>query len=330
MKRKKINVHGYIRKGRFVRSHTRQVLFSDGKMRTVHILDPMRPKDLGDKPIPEEGWIAEEKKDGSLTVQYSVPGAVAYLNRRGVNKTPVYPELTDNEIKKLKIKGMTITEGEAYALKGRKDNFENFLRRDLLQNPEEAKKRMKKYPLRFEAFDMPMKDNKWITDKPLSERKEILDRTIPKTKEFLVTKFSKRPKEFTERLSKDKTVEGVVYKKFNSIYKSGKQPDWLKKKFTREADVVLTGYERGEGKRKDIGIVKAGVWDKKTHKVVEIANVGTGFTDSQLKDIKQRLDRGERLFAKVGYLHPGGQGRLRVPVFIGLRDDLNSVKQTHI
>lgn len=334
MVRTKVRTHlRRTQKGRVpVRQHYRiiKVKFSDGRIRKVPVINPMRPKDLANHQIPKDGWIAEEKKDGSLTLQYYQDGAVAYLNRRGVNKTAVYPELADDEIKKIKAKGLTIIEGETYALKGRKDNFENFLKRDLLQNPEEAKRRMKTYPLRFEAFDIIMKDKKDLTSKPLSERKKILEQTVPPTKEFRLAKFSRNPAKLTARLKKDHTVEGVVYKKESSEYKPGKHTDWLKNKFRKMADTVIMGYEPGQGKRKDIGILKVGTWDKKAKKVREVADVGTGFTDAELKDIKSKLDKGDKLFARVEYLHLGSRGRLRVPSFKGLRDDLKTVKETHL
>ena len=313
-----------------VRAHARMidVIFSDKKKRRIPSIDPMRPKDIGNFQIPD-GWIAEEKKDGSLTVQYVQDGAAAYLNRRGRDKTFIYPELTDEEPKKIKSKGLTITQGETYALKGRKDNFEAFLRRDLLQDPIKARERMKKYPLKYEAFDILMKDGKCLIDLPLKERKKILKMTIPKgLKDVKITRFSLEPAKFAKKLRKDKSVEGVVYKDYSSKYYSKKRPEWRKQKFKKEADVVITGYEKGIGKRKAIGILKANVWDKRKKRLKEVANVGTGFTDEQLANMKRRLDRGEKLFAKVEYLNLGSQGRLRMPSFKGLREDI-TIKETH-
>jgi len=304
-----------------------RVKFSDGKFRRVPLVDPMRPTDI--KEVPENGWIAEEKIDGSLTLMYLIDGAVAYVNRKGVNKTDVYPELTDDEARYYRSKGLSIIQGETYALSGGTDSWEAFLKRDLLQNPTEARQRMRDYPLRFKAFDILMNRGDWIIDRPILERKRMLESIVPKTEEVSVAKYSTQPKRFTERMRRDKTVEGVVFKKLPDGYESGKSKHWRKLKFKKEADVVITGYEKGEGKRKDIGALKVGVYDKKTGGVKEVANVGTGFTDVELRDIKRRLDRGEKLFAKVEYMKVGTQGRLRVPVFKGLREDITT-KETHL
>ena len=301
--------------------------FSDGRKRKVPFMKPMRPKPT-DKVMKGREWIAEEKKDGSLTLQYAYDGSLAYANRRGVDKTSIYPELSDKE--KLNTKGLTITQGETYALKGRKDNFDAFLRRDLLQDPVKARKRMRKYPLKYEAFDIIMKDNKWLTGRPLRERKDILDKTMPKgQKDIKVTPYHRNTVKFTRRMKKDKTVEGVVYKDLNSKYKSGKQKDWLKKKFRKSADTFIMGYNKGKGKRSDIGTLNVGVWDTKTKQIREVGRVGTGFTDKELKDIKGRLDKGERLFSRTNYLNVGSRGRLRGLSFGGLREDI-LLGDTHV
>lgn len=315
---------------KYIQTRKMRIKFSDGKTREVPFVVAMRPKEHGDKPTPEEGYIAEEKKDGSLTLQYLQDGAVAYLNRRGANKTAIYPELSDKEPTQIETRGLTITHGETYALEGGTDSFEAFLRRDLLQDPEKAKERQRQYPLKYEAFDIIMKDGEWVADLPIEERKKILKETIPANlRDVKITKYSTSPARFMAAKKRDRTVEGVVLKKAGSPYRSGKRPEWRKVKFTKEADVVLTGYERGTGRRRDIGAVNAAVWDKKAGRLREVASVGTGFSDEELKDLKKRLDRGEKPIARVRYLKVGARGRLRSPSFRSLRTDITK-KETHL
>jgi len=303
------------------------VEFSDGVRRRVPFIRPMRPVSVDDKKVPRNGWLAEEKKDGSLSLQYTTDNAVAYVNRSKRNKTSVYPELTEETIP---TKGLTITQGEVYALKGGKDSFESFLKRDLLQNPEEAIARRKKFPLKFGAFDILMKDDGWLDPLPIEDRKRILRETIPSgMKNIKIVKTYYDPEEITRKLRNDPTVEGVIYKRSGTPYTSGETPDWRKIKFTKVADVAIRGYETGEGKREKIGALVAEVWDKRKNRLVEVANIGTGFNDDELADMKKRLDNGETLFAKVEYLKVGSQGRLRVPSFKGLREDI-SVEETHV
>ena len=122
----------------------------------------------------------------------------------------------------------------------------------------------------------------------------------------------------------------MVFKRLGSAYRPGKQKDWRKLKFVKQADVVIMGYNPGHGRREDIGALQVGVWDRRRQGVVEVAMVGTGFTDEELQEIKRRLDRKEKLYAKVAYLKVGSRGGLRAPSYKGLREDIRSVRETHI
>lgn len=301
-----------------------KIKFSDGKVRKVPFIEPMRPEDIAY--VPDGDWVAEEKKDGSLTLMYLEDGAVAYINRRGVNKTFTYPEMVIAP-KNFRNKKLTIIQGEAYVGRGGMDSFEKFLSRDLIKNTEKAKERAKEYPLEFDAFDTQMVEGKLTSDKPLLERKKLLAEKLPKHKRIHLTKFRRDHKEFSSELRKDKTVEGVVFKKIPDKYESGRSDDWRKIKFTKEADVVVIGYNKGEGRRGDIGALRTGVYDKKTGKIREVANVGVGFSDKDIADYKKRLDKGKKIFGKVRYLKVGSQGKLRAPVWLGERKDI-TIKET--
>lgn len=306
--------------------------FSDGVVREVPFVEAMRPVDLENRQPPQGAeWISEEKKDGSLAFQYLDDGAVAYINRRGNNKTAVYPELTDKEPKQIKTKGLTISQGEIYAYDGRTDKFEKFLSRDLLQDPIEAKRRMETIPLTYGVFDILMKDGEWVTDKPLSERKKILDQTfnenVLKDIKIKPIGIAKDIPAQIKDLEKTGTAEGVVIKNMNSRYVSGKSHyNWLKKKFKHTADVVITGYESG---KRAIGNMQMGVYDKKTGKVNYVGSVGTGFKLIEIPNLKKKLDSGKQVFATIEYRNLTKAGKFRMPSVLGFRDDI-SVKDTHI
>lgn len=302
--------------------------FSDGKTRRVPFVEPMRPMERAGKALPKDA-IAEEKKDGSLTLQYVEDDAVAYVNRRGVNKTAIYPELCDDEPRRLKQKGLSIIQGEVYALKGGTDSFEAFLKRDLLQNPEEARRRRKLYPLKFGAFDLVANRSKMLVQLPLHRRKALLAQRIPRgMPDEKVVSFSRHPVAFAAEKRRDPTVEGVIYKDLRSPYASGKNRAWMKEKFVKHADVMITGYYKG-GRSGKIGGFTAAIWNKNKGQLIGVGRVGTGFTEDQLKDIKRKLDRGEEVFARVEYLKVGSQGRLRAAAYKGLRTDI--VKEdTHV
>lgn len=307
-----------------------EVVFSNGRASNVPFVKPMRPiSKEGSEVFFSPTDTIEEKKDGAMAFQYIADGKVAYVNRNGVSKTRIYPDLIE-ETKKIKTDGLTITQGEVFALNGGTDTFETFLKRDLLKDQNKIDERVPQIPLHYEPFDIVMKDGKWLATVPLSERRKILKDLIPKDlKRIKPMKVSNNPKKFVAKMRKDKTVEGVVSKESNSLYRSNKNNDWEKIKFVKEADTMIMGYNPGQGKRKEIGALQVGVFDHTKNKMIEVANVGTGFTNEELLDIKKRVDNGEKLFAKVEYLKVGTQGRLRMPSFKGLREDITK-KETHL
>jgi bifunctional non-homologous end joining protein LigD len=302
--------------------------FSDGSRRPIpYITELMRPMAINE--LPDKDYNYEIKKDGALALAYFDKGEVGFINRRGNDKTNVYPELTDKEPKDIKIKGMTILQGEIMTGDGTLKSFQNLLKRDLVQDRQKARDRMEQYPLKFYVFDVLMKDGKWVNDLPFEKRHDIIENLITKDlKDYEVAKELPYDKAYFEKLHKGKVYEGIVAKKKGSPYVSGKTPFWFKKKFITQADTVVLGYEKGQGRRSDIGKILVGVYNPTTEKIEQVAKVGTGFTDAQLREVKERVDKGEKLFATVEYLNRTKDNHLRNPSFVGLRADIVE-KDTH-
>ena len=311
------------------------------------VFTPMRPKDIGADEVPKHSWIAEEKYDGVRTLAYVNKKGVAFINRRDVNKTERYPELT-NINKQLKFKDNVVLDGEVVVFRDSIDDFSALAGRDHLKDKKVIFQRSKEDPLTFIAFDVLSKDGKSLLNAPLEERKKILDETIPDTlKNIREIKFSTDPAQYVRQLRKKRSVEGVVFKREDSVYEQGPSNSWKKFKFTRENDVAILGYTPGIGKRKDtFGALIMGIWGGKKYRFV--GKVGTGFDVEQEKDIKERLVKLKSskpdiegsiheknitwvkpsLVARVKFAKIASQGSYREPSFQGLREDI-SPKQTH-
>lgn len=273
--------------------------------------------------IPLGNYVAQEKFDGVRTLFIDDKNKAKFINRRNVDKTKQYLEL--HSLAK-KIPGTNVIDGEIVAFnKKGKDDFKLLAQRDHLKYKEDIKRKSQEIPLTFIAFDILNHKGKNIRHLSWKERNKILT-SLPKSKHFKIIKSY--PKEKAKNILRDKSVEGVIFKKTDSVYDNKKDDNWLKKKQANEADVFITGYEEGTGKRKGaVGALHIGILKK--GKIKEVGKVGTGFTEKEAKDLKRRLDKKERLFAKVNYLKLGSQGRLREPSFKSLRTDIK-LKETHI
>jgi DNA ligase-1 len=94
--------------------------------------------------------------------------------------------------------------------------------------------------------------------------------------------------------------EGIVAKRLDSLYTAGARNfDWIKLKrnykgeLSDTVDLCVVGYFRGGGKRARFGIgtVLAAVYDPATDTFKTVSKVGTGFSDEEWVQLRERLDR---------------------------------------
>lgn len=162
----------------------------------------------------------------------------------------------------------------------------------------------KKVPIRFHVFDCLFLNNKSLIEEKLQIRKDLLrgifndNQTIKFTKSITTTD----PKELKEfHVSQlENGLEGAVMKQLNSKYKSGRKGwKWVKikeeegssGKLKDTLDLVVMGYYFGRGKRSQFGVgaFLVGVLNDK-QELKTIAKIGTGLTDDQFKELKNRVD----------------------------------------
>ncbi|HET7836415.1 MAG TPA: DNA ligase D [Variovorax sp.] len=191
-------------------------------------------------------------------------------------------------------------------------------------------------------FDAPFLDGVDLRTVPFEERRARLARLLgsrPPAQLRLSEVFDAAPRELLAS-SAQLGFEGIVGKRKGSIYVSRRSPDWIKLKNQRRQEFVIGGYTAPKGSRSGFGALLLGVRDD-AGTLVYCGNVGTGFDESRLADIKARLDRqasdtcpfGEKpagvkaqwvkpvLVCEVSFGEWTREGRIRHPVFQGLRSD---------
>jgi DNA ligase-1 len=96
-------------------------------------------------------------------------------------------------------------------------------------------------------------------------------------------------------------LEGAVMKRVDSPYRGGRKGwSWVKikeaegttGKLTDTLDCIVMGYYAGRGKRAQFGLgaFLVGVYDQEQELIKTIAKIGTGMSDQQLQELKQRGD----------------------------------------
>jgi DNA ligase-1 len=184
---------------------------------------------------------------------------------------------------------------------------------------QETTKRRRKYgieemaaqlPLRAFVFDILYKNGESLLDLPVRERLEILENTVKKNvsserADTLIVSESRfidtaEPLGLMLEEALTSGLEGLVIKKVDSPYEAGARNfNWVKLKHTASeqlkdtVDCVVLGYIYGRGKRVAFGVgaLLVGLYDKERDVFVSVSKIGTGLTDAEWVEVRERCDK---------------------------------------
>ena len=200
-------------------------------------IEPM--KALSVQQLPAGDWLYEIKFDGYRALVFKDGKDVRLVSRN--KKAFDYPQQLD--ALKLLPAEHVILDGEIAALdeKGR-SSFQ------LLQ----LFKSSGGIPLVYFAFDLLFLDGKDLRKEPLSARRKLLAQVLKKSPENIRLSDELRgTKNELLRVAQEFGLEGLVAKKPNSVYESGRRSGaWVKFKITKSQEFVIGGYTLPEGGRK--------------------------------------------------------------------------------
>ncbi len=187
------------------------------------------------------------------------------------------------------------------AITGRILNFQETITRKRKHGVEEAARNV---PLRFYCFDVLFCNGQNLLEHPYFERRKILSELIKSNSVLVVDESIKTsyPAELEEIHTRflAEGYEGAVMKKWDGEYLPGRQGwNWVKIKEAEGSsgkladtfDLAVLGYYFGKGKRSDFGIGAFLVGTKKGDDWISLAKIGTGLTDEEFVEIKNKLDK---------------------------------------
>jgi bifunctional non-homologous end joining protein LigD len=280
------------------------------------------------RPPAEDGWLHEIKFDGYRTLAHINEGSVVLRTRSGLDWTRKYGDLAD-AFKKLPCKS-AIIDGEIVVLdeKGA-SSFERL---------QEAIKSGSSTAFVYFAFDLLFLNGWDLRKVALSLRKDHLARllhgNISKQSAIQYSDHvSGNGVSFFERVS-DMGLEGVVSKKANCVYRSGRDASWRKAKAQNAGTYRIVGYTTSKAAG-GLAALALGEWVGDDLKYR--GKVGTGFDRATADALLERLQDMDAAPAPDGApkevvgvkpllsvnIHYTGMtpgGALRHPVFRGLRE----------
>jgi bifunctional non-homologous end joining protein LigD len=279
---------------------------------------------LVDAPFNKPNWVYEEKYDGVRMLAYKEGSKVSLISRNAIDRTARYPKIAE-AIAKLKPDTLAL-DGEIVIFD--EDKVSRF---QFLQNSEGQPT--------FALFDCIYRDGKDLRKAPLSERRTALEGAVRPSANLILSARLDADGIAAFEIAKKKGFEGLIAKDLASKYVSGQSPAWLKVKVGKEDEFVIGGFTAPSGARRYFGALLLGVYSR--GKLDYVGKVGTGFDEETLKSLYKKFSSLKRasspfdsavrekeatfiapkLVAQIGYTEWTGDGKLRHPVFLGLRDD---------
>jgi bifunctional non-homologous end joining protein LigD len=302
---------------------------------------------LGEMPS-GSGWSYELKWDGIRVIAEVDDGVCRLWSRNSHDVSGGYPELIGlAEAPGLRLPA--VLDGEIVTLdENGAPSFGLLQRRMHVRDPRQLRHLITEVPVSVRLFDVLRFDGEWLLEATYDDRRGLLDSLDIGDPFWEIPPALQDGAEALDQ-SAAQGLEGVVAKRRKSRYLPGRRSaDWIKIKPVRTRDVVLCGWHPGEGNREGrIGSFYCGAYAEPGGELLLIGKVGSGLDFATLDMLSAELsgleidrpafdpatipatDRRRAhwldpvLVAEVTYSGWAGDGRLRHPVWRGLRLDID-------
>jgi bifunctional non-homologous end joining protein LigD len=283
-------------------------------------------------------WLHEIKLDGYRLLAHFDGGHVRLLTRHGLDwsqrfhvlahaldHTPIQEAILDGEVVVLDEQGISSFQALQNALQSVPS---------------------KGAAMVYYAFDLPYLDGWDLRDVSLEQRKALLRQLIPSDGPSSATlRFSDHvvghgpaSREQACRMG----LEGIVCKRRDAVYRSGRTTTWLKAKCAARQEFVIGGFTDPGGSREHFGALLLGLFDHGD--LLYAGKCGSGFSEAGLSELHRKLRPLEQaqaafrnpprgadargvhwlrpaLVAEISFTGFTDDGRARHAIFQGLRED---------
>lgn len=202
----------------------------------LKFIPPLLPT-LVERPPEGDGWIHEIKFDGYRTQIVIDDAGVRIFTRRGLDWTSRYRDLA-KAAGKLDVES-AIIDGELIVTNEAGLSDFKALRKAITRRQRE---------LYFVAFDLLHLNGHDLRDMALEDRREILASLIEPGSRIQFSEALPGTADAVFHLIEQAGLEGMVSKRRDSKYRSGRSTNWLKVKALMESELELLGVERERGK----------------------------------------------------------------------------------
>jgi bifunctional non-homologous end joining protein LigD len=294
-----------------------------------------------------DAWVHEIKYDGYRLLGYLAAGEVRLLTRNGNDWTHRFGSI-QAALAKLDAQ-QAVIDMEAVVLDAQgKSSFQN-LQHALGGGG--GSERITAF-----AFDLLHLNGEDLRGLPLTERKEALKSLLKGHNKSAIRYSDHIEGQGKEMFAKacESGLEGIIAKKADAPYRTGRQKDWLKIKCSLRQEFIIVGYSEARTGERALGALYLGY--RKGTSLHYAGKVGTGFTMKSAQELTKAFEpisvekpvfsreeaagvaAGEYrsihwvkpvMLCEVAFTEWTSDGRIRHPSFQGLREDKDAkdVKQ---
>jgi len=297
------------------------------------------------------GWTFEPKYDGVRLLIYATRTGAALMTRNGHDKAAQFPSIAEAaQALATRHRASLVLDGEVVAVvDGAPARFQALQNRIHVHDATAIDAQDRDAPVAFVAFDLLVDGETVLTTEPWSTRRHRLERVLGKATapgraaaggEIRLAETSPDGAAMLRR-ARAGGWEGVMAKRTDAPYLPGvRSPAWRKLKLEARQEFVVGGYTDPRNSRIGLGALLVGYYDGR--RLIYAGHVGGGFTTDGLRAMHKRLTPLARATAPFAttpetnepahWVRPSvvvevkfnewtDDGRLRQPIFVGVRDD---------
>jgi bifunctional non-homologous end joining protein LigD len=231
-------------------------------------------------------WIHELKLDGYRVQLHVRDGSVRLFTRNGLDWTARFPTFLQSAAVRSRIEALddAVLDGELTMVDEHGLASFSALQQSMRSG------RTAQHVLAYFAFDLLYCDGRWLLDEPLLRRKQLLQQWhagLGISEIQYLDHVAGSGQQLLE-LCRLRGLEGIVSKRLDRPYRSGRSVDWLKCKIRLRESFVIGGYEiKARGEQLTNLLVGAPAADGR---LTFVGRVGSGWTMQQASELVRRLD----------------------------------------
>ncbi|HEX9496003.1 MAG TPA: DNA ligase D [Candidatus Limnocylindria bacterium] len=301
-----------------------------------------------DEPFDSPQFTYEPKWDGVRTLAFVDGGEVRLQTRNLLDCTKQYPE-AHGAAEALTGAYQAILDGEIVAFDEKGvPSFQRLQPRMHQREPSAVSRLRKSVPVVYEVFDLLWADGEDLAKQPLRERRRRLEAALEPMGAIRLSEGFPGSGKALFKAAQEQGLEGIVAKRLDAPYVSGRSAAWVKIKAFKTMDCVIGGWTEGQGGRHGtLGALIVGIYTD--GKLVPVGHVGSGFDDRTLRELLGILKEHQSptspfavqpkvnqpatwcfpdLVCEVRYAEITRDGTLRHPTYLGLRTDIDPTECT--